>query len=389
MPAAISQFLPHPRLRQVDRVAIAAPPSEAWKAVREVNFYESPLVRALFQARLAPERVGARLRGQPLPPTPRVMGLDAIVAPGGGFHLLREVPGKEVVVGAIGRFWEPAIPFVEVPPEDFAAFSGPELCKVAWSLEVHPRADGGSWVGVDVRVDATDDAAWQNFVPYWTLIGRFSHWIRKTLLHALVQKLGRPTPDAERVLAGDELLPQATVRNTQATIIEAPPVSVWPWLVQMGCRRAGWYSLDRLDNGGVPSADHILPAYQHIAVGDILPATPEGSDGFAVLRVDPGAALVLGSPALLRERPGAERPESWGMLGADYDATWAFVLEPIGDAATHLVVRVQADAPPSLRAELMRPVILSIHEVMEKAQMRNLKRRAEAVPPAVPLTAPH
>ncbi len=379
MPAAISQFLPRPRLRQVDRVAVAASPAEAWRVVRAMDFYDLPLVRALFQARLAPERVGARLRGRHAASTPRTMPIDAIVAPGSAFHLLSETPGHELVVGAIGRFWEPSIRFVETSPATFAAFGAAGFGKVAWSLEVHPRSDGGSWIGVDLRVETTDADAWRRFVPYWAFIGRFSHLIRKVLLRSLVKQLGRAAPDGARALPGDERLASAAVSNTQAIVIEAPPACVWPWLVQMGCRRAGWYSVDRLDNGGSPSAETILPEHQHLAVGDILPATPKGDDGFAVLRLDPGFALVLGSPSLLPQRPGAPRAESGGMLGANYDATWAFALEPIGDVATNLIVRVRADAAPGLRTDITRPLILGVHAVMEQAQLRNLKRRAEAL----------
>jgi hypothetical protein len=62
----------------------------------------------------------------------------------------------------------------------------------------------------------------------------------------------------------------------------------------MGCRRAGFYSWDFLDNGGTRSAREIHPGYQSIVVGDVIPATPHGCDGFEVLRVDAPCALVLG-----------------------------------------------------------------------------------------------
>jgi hypothetical protein len=50
--------------------------------------------------------------------------------------------------------------------------------------------------------------------------------------------------------------------------IRARPAEIWPWLVQMGCRRAGWYSYDGLDNGGVPSAERIVPELQRAEVGE-------------------------------------------------------------------------------------------------------------------------
>jgi len=62
----------------------------------------------------------------------------------------------------------------------------------------------------------------------------------------------------------------------------------------MGCRRAGFYSLDTLDNGGVRSAREIHPELQRLDVEDVIPATPRGLDGFEVLRVEPSRVLVLG-----------------------------------------------------------------------------------------------
>ena len=70
----------------------------------------------------------------------------------------------------------------------------------------------------------------------------------------------------------------------------------------MGCRRAGAYSYDSLDNGGVPSTDRIIPEFQHIEVGDILPWTPTADDGFIVRAVEPERALVIGAVRFVRKQ---------------------------------------------------------------------------------------
>jgi hypothetical protein len=141
--------------------------------------------------------------------------------------------------------------------------------------------------------------------------------------------------------------------------IDAPPGDVWPWLVQMGGQRAGWYSWDRLDNGGKRSADHIIPELQHIAAGDMLPYRPTGTEGFEVLVVEPGRALVLGSST------------------PDFHGTWAFVLEPIGERKTRLVTRYRAAFEPSAKMTVMKPWMRSLHAFMERKQLRTLKERAE------------
>jgi hypothetical protein len=61
----------------------------------------------------------------------------------------------------------------------------------------------------------------------------------------------------------------------------------------MGCDRAGWYSWDRLDNGGVPSAEQIHPEWQHLSVRDRLASTPSGRAWFEVAALDPEAFLGL------------------------------------------------------------------------------------------------
>jgi len=380
MPSALARFIPSPRLRQVDRVAVACHPAEAWEVVRATDLYDIRLVRALFRARSLPQRAGARLRGRPLEPEPTTATLDDIVRPGSDFHLLAETPGEEFVAGAIGKFWEPEIPFVEISPETFASFHEPGFGRVAWSIQVYPRQSGrgGSWVGVELRVDATDADAWREFVPYWTLIGPFSHLIRRTLLRRLATRLGPPAPDDERALPGDDILPWARVSNTHAVTIEAPPRFVWPWLIQMGRGRAGWYSVDDFDNGGVPSAARIIPELQHVAIGDILPTTPDGERGFAVLSIDPERSLVLGSPNLKTASASAvSEQERWSLHPAVRAVTWAFALEPIGDVATRLFARVRSDYRMSAHAEVARMALVPLHDAMEYVQLRNLKHRAE------------
>lgn len=184
------------------------------------------------------------------------------------------------------------------------------------------------------------------------------------------QHADRTRADERFVLAGDDLLPSAGFQVTHHVDIAAPPAEVWPWLVQMGRRRGGWYSWDLLDNGGEPSADRIIPALQSLTVGDILPLKAKGPDGMAVLALDPPRALVLGDPSLMpgRPAPAAGTPR----------ATWAFSLEPIGDAATHLLVRVRAEFGRSLKAALLSRLVGGLHEVMERKQLRTLKQRAES-----------
>src|SRR6266511_3875457 len=87
---------------------------------------------------------------------------------------------------------------------------------------------------------------------------------------ATAEEVGRPYP-------GADLIPGGEHSATMAVTIEAPPASAWPWLVQIGADRAGWYSWDRLDNWGLPSAERVHPEWQEIAVGEHLAAKPDGA----------------------------------------------------------------------------------------------------------------
>jgi hypothetical protein len=307
------------------------------------------------------------------------MRLDEIFAPGSGFHFLAEEPGRAIAVGAVGKVWEPRIPFADVGPTTFAGFDEPGYAKVAWSLEVEPRVGGGTWVGVDVRVGVTSEDVWAHFRPYWAFVGPFSRAIRRSLLRDLVRRLGKPPADGDRLLGGDDILPGAPVSWTQAVTIEVPPSQVFPWLVQMGAGRAGWYSVDALDNGGVRSAERIVPELQHLSPGDVLHGLPDSPGGFATLRVEPERLIVLGSPSLLPPGDLPRAPQPGDPL---YRMTWAFVLEPIGSSATRLVARVRGEPFPGPAGKVARAALWPVHAFMEHEQLRHLKARAEAHPAA-------
>jgi hypothetical protein len=118
------------------------------------------------------------------------------------------------------------------------------------------------------------------------------------VLYRLGQTWGATAQEQRQALAGDDLLPDATAWTTHAITIAAPPSAVWPWLVQMGWDRAGWYTyrwVDRLlfpANG--PSATHILPEHQQLQVGDRVPDGPPGGR-LLVHRGAAGAAAAAGA----------------------------------------------------------------------------------------------
>jgi proline iminopeptidase len=179
-------------------------------------------------------------------------------------------------------------------------------------------------------------------------------------------------------MPGDEILSVGATTSTMGTTIDAPPDAVWPWLVQMGCGRAGWYSYDRLDNGSRPSADQIVPEWQRVSLGDRVPSDPSdrGRLWFTIEGIYPERALVL--RASIDLRTGRPYDPSRGHPAAYSDSTWTFVLRELPGSRTRLLARTRGEASPLWRAAPMSLVVgLPSHALMQTRQFRNLKRRAE------------
>jgi hypothetical protein len=367
--SALDSLVPLPRKREVDHVDLTTPIAQVWEHVRHADLGDSPLVRALFALRTLP----ARVRGEAVPPG-RLSVDDLRSSPTQpGFQVLADDPPHEVAVAAIGKVWQLEIPFVHVPDAAaYAAFDEPGWVKVAWSIRLEPLGDAATRLFVEVRVDATDDESWERFERYWVAVGPGSHFIRRVALAAVVRRFGAAPEDA-RALPGDALLPDAGAQITHAITMAAPPGAIWPWLLQMGCGRAGFYSLDTLDNGGTPSAREIHPDLQSLAVGQVIPATPEGTDGFEVLAIEPERVLILGG--LFDVDEGRQKPFDDPRPSRYWHVTWAFFLERIDEGTTCLHVRARAAFPPAekMHAAWIRPV----HRLMQTTQLRRLAARAE------------
>jgi hypothetical protein len=367
---ALDELLPEPRLLEIDHVDVGIASDLAWQIVRHADLGRSALVRALFAIRTLPDTLAGRAA-----PAHAMHIEDITSRERPGFRILAEERGREIVVGAIGRVWEPNIPYVEIDSgAAFAHFREPGYVKIAWALRVVPRGEGCARIELELRVAPTDGPSWDRFKPYFRLIGPVSHFIRRHTLAMFARELATPELEADtRALAGDELLPDALAHVTHAIELEATPAAIWPWLLQMGCRRAGWYSWDLLDNEGEPSAKEIHPELVQLEVGDILPATPDSDEGFEVLRIAPPRALVLGG--LFDADAHAQIPFASARPARYWHVTWAFVLEPIDERNTRLYVRARAafSEVNGLRATSTR----FVHHFMERRQLHRLKDRVE------------
>jgi hypothetical protein len=160
-------------------------------------------------------------------------------------------------------------------------------------------------------------------------------------------------------MPGDELVPKASLQATRAITIDAPPALVWPWIVQMGYRRAGFYTYDLLDNAGVHSADRILEQYQPPTIGDWMPMAKRINETTA-FRVK---AFAI-NQWLLWEKP---------------DSTWAWKLVPLEGGRTRLIARLkQRYAWEKPGSAMLTLVLLEFGDfAMMRRVLKGIKTRAE------------
>lgn len=112
----------------------------------------------------------------------------------------------------------------------------------------------------------------------WHVIADLPRFATAPLYRDWHLRWGATDAEVNAPMPGDDIIADASYVTTRAITIYAPPEEVWPWLVQMGCLRAGFYANDLLDNLGHPSAGTIVPQFQHLEVGQWVPMSPRPSD---------------------------------------------------------------------------------------------------------------
>lgn len=186
------------------------------------------------------------------------------------------------------------------------------------------------------------------------------------LWRPVLTQWGTTRDERRTVLFGDNGMTQARYRLDHAVTIHAPADAVWPWLVQLGQDRAGFYSydwLERLFGADVHNVKAIRAEWQTRKEGDFVRAAPAtylagrlGDVGWRVSAIDPGRAMVL---------------ENWG----------AFVLQPIDSVTTRFFVRTRGPGDPTLASVLLGPINIFVfepaHFIMQRKMLLEIQRLAE------------
>jgi len=167
------------------------------------------------------------------------------------------------------------------------------------------------------------------------------------------RRWGATDEEVGRAMPGDGLLRPDAPSTTRAITIGAPPDEVFPWLVQIGYGRGGWYSYDWIDNDGKPSMDRIDPVLPRLVVGDRIEMLP--GFGPVVREIEPNHHIVSGGEA----------------------DSWCLLVEPTPDGGTRLISRWRQDWPKTVGTYVWLAVADPGAFVMEQKMLRRIRDLAE------------
>jgi hypothetical protein len=187
------------------------------------------------------------------------------------------------------------------------------------------------------------------------------------------ERWGATDEELALALPGDHLIEEPAAQVTRAITIDAPREEVWPWIVQLGADRAGFYTYDRLENLfglGIHSADGIVADWQDLEIGQVVYADRARTGGWYVVELRPYEALVLKVADLAAGRPlSRDEKFRWEFL-------WTFALRDTTDGGTRLLVRERVAFDSAVTRTLMAPVSL-VSFIMTRGTLLGLKARVE------------
>lgn len=191
-------------------------------------------------------------------------------------------------------------------------------------------------------------------------------------------KWGATDAEIQRTLPGDALVPNPKWQYTNAITIEAPVIDVWPWLVQIGQGRGGWYSYEWLENlvgCDIHNANQIIHEFQHLEVGDSVRLAAE-MPGYPVAIIEFGRFIVLFTDS----RAGSTPVPAGKKPGDYYASTWGFFLDETGDGRTRFISRLRSDYNTRMRNRLLYGpgLVEPISTTMQRKMLQGIKQRVEA-----------
>jgi len=198
--------------------------------------------------------------------------------------------------------------------------------------------------------------------------------------HAKRARWGATDDEIWQPLPGDDLVPDSGGGYTHAITIHATTDMVWPWLVQMGQGRGGFYSYELLENMvgcNMDNADQIIPEFQHLKVGDEVTMHPTNSSPYVVDAIQSCRSLIL----QLRIDTQTGKPFGMNDLLPDqyHNGSWAFILKEVDKATTRLICRSRNKISANCGTRLFYSFIGSVSIIMNRKMLLGIKKRAEAI----------
>lgn len=158
----LDRFIPIYDVVERHHIHVAAAAEITFAAACEQDLMEQPIVRTIFRAREVVLGSDPDTTAHPRGLLERMKTI--------GWGVLAEVPGREVVMGAVTQPWEANVVFRPLPPAEFEAFNEPGYVKIAWTLRADPSGPGASIFRTETRAVATDPAARATFRRYWAFL---------------------------------------------------------------------------------------------------------------------------------------------------------------------------------------------------------------------------
>jgi hypothetical protein len=169
---------------------------------------------------------------------------------------------------------------------------------------------------------------------------------------------GATDEEVARRMPGDDVVKRSSFVATRAVTVGAKPADIWPWILQIGSKRAGFYSIDWIDNAGIPSAEQIVPELQQMAVGDFIPMTPDGKNGMWVKDAEKNVYCLW-----------------WDKKG---NSTWLWQLSPLDAEQTRLITRLRVVYEWTL-PWVIYYLLQDVGDIVMMSKcLLGIKRRAEA-----------
>ena len=179
----LDHFMPDYDVVERHEIRVGAPAAITFAVAGEQDLFQQPGIRAIFKARELLLGATPDDRSRPRALLAQVRSL--------GWGVLAEVPGREIILGAVTKPWEANVTFRALPPGEFAAFCEPGYVKIAWTLRADPLGDERSRFRTETRAMATDPESRRKFRRYWAFVSPGIGLIRRLSLRPLKREAER------------------------------------------------------------------------------------------------------------------------------------------------------------------------------------------------------